>query len=259
MNRAAATLLTAQALRIQVGARTLIEDLAFAVDPGDVWCVLGANGAGKTLLLQTLAGLRPLRHGALRLCGTPLADWSIAAAARVRGFLPQFNPLSFSMTVVDTVAMGRHPHLPRWRFEGDDDARLANAALADVGLAALAGRDVTTLSGGERQRVAIATLLVQDAPLMLLDEPIAHLDLRHQLRVLDHLSALARQGRGVMLSIHDLTLARRCATHALLLHGDGRAVAGPVDDVMTPEALSAAFACRVESLASGGRRVFVAQ
>ena len=139
------------------------------------------------------------------------------------------------MTVADAVVMGRHPHLSRWAWEGDDEAAHANRALADVGLEALARRDVTTLSGGERQRVAIATLLAQDAPLMLLDEPIAHLDLRYQLRVLDHLAELGRRDRGIVLSIHDLTLARRCATHALLLHGDGRADVGRVEDVMTDD------------------------
>ena len=179
-------------------------------------------------------------------------------AARVRGFLPQFNAHAFPMTVAEAVSMGRHPHVSRWAWEGADDAKHVDAALADVGLAALAGRDVTTLSGGERQRAAIATLLAQQAPLMLLDEPIAHLDLRHQLRVLDHLVALAAQERGVVLSIHDLTLARRCATHAVLLHGDGRADAGAVDDVMRDAALSDAFACRVERVDVGGRTMFVA-
>ena len=118
---------------------------------------------------------------------------------------------------------------------------------------------MTTLSGGERQRVAIATLLAQDTPLMLLDEPIAHLDLRYQLRVLDHLAELGRRGRGIVLSIHDLTLARRCATHALLLRGDGRVDVGRVEDVMTDDALSRAFACRVERVDAGGRTVYVAR
>ena len=253
------TLLEVEALRVGVGGRTLIEAVSFAVRPGDVWCVLGANGAGKTLLLHTLAGLRPQDGGAIALEAKALAQWQLEDAARVRGFLPQFNTQTFPMTVADAVIMGRHPHLSRWAWEGEEEAAHAHRALADVGLDALARRDVTTLSGGERQRVAIATLLVQDVPLMLLDEPIAHLDLRYQLRVLDHLAKLGRRDRGIVLSIHDLTLARRCATHALLLHGDGRVDVGLVEDVMTDAALSDAYACRVERFDAGGQAVYVAR
>jgi iron complex transport system ATP-binding protein len=254
-----ATLLEVEALRVGVGGRTLIDAVSFTVRPGEVWCVLGANGAGKTLLLHTLAGLRPQDGGAIALAGRRLAQWRFEDAARVRAFLPQFNTHAFPITVADAVAMGRHPYLSRWAWEGEDDAAHADRALADVGLDALARRDVTTLSGGERQRVAIATLLAQDTPLMLLDEPIAHLDLRYQLRVLDHLAALGRRDRGIVLSIHDLTLARRCATHALLLRGEGRADVGRIEDVMTDEALSDAFACRVERVDAGGRALYVAQ
>jgi iron complex transport system ATP-binding protein len=252
-------LLEAEALRVGVGGRTLVDAVSFAVRPGELWCVLGANGAGKTLLLHTLAGLRAPDGGAITLATKPLARWQLEDAARVRGFLPQFSTQTFPMTVADAVVMGRHPHLSRWAWEGDDETAHADRALADVGLEALARRDVTTLSGGERQRVAIATLLAQDAPLMLLDEPIAHLDLRYQLRVLDHLAELARRDRGIMLSIHDLTLARRCATHALLLRGNGRADVGRVEDVMTDDALSGAFACRVERVDAGGRTVYFAR
>ncbi|HEY5861984.1 MAG TPA: ABC transporter ATP-binding protein [Casimicrobiaceae bacterium] len=252
-------LLEVEALRVGVGGRTLIDAVSLTVRPGDVWCVLGANGAGKTLLLHTLAGLRPPDGGAIALAARPIAHWRLEDAARVRGFLPQFSTLTFPMTVADAVVMGRHPHLSRWAWEGNDEATHANRSLADVGLEALARRDVTTLSGGERQRVAIATLLAQDTPLMLLDEPIAHLDLRYQLRVLDHLAELGRRDRGIVLSIHDLTLARRCATHALLLHGDGRVDVGRVEDVMTDDALSGAFSCRVERVDASGLTVYVAR
>jgi iron complex transport system ATP-binding protein len=260
MSAAIATaLLEVDRLRVAAGKRVLIEGLSFAVHAGDVWCLLGANGSGKTLLLHTLVGLRSGDGGSITLARKPLARWHSADAARVRGFLPQFNAHAFPMTVAEAVLMGRHPYLSRWGWEDADDAARAHAALAGVGLEGFADRDVTTLSGGERQRAAVATLLVQDPPLMLLDEPIAHLDLKHQLRVLDLLVGLARRERAIVLSIHDLTLARHCATHALLLHGDGRTQAGPVDEIMRDTALSGAFACRIERVDAGGRSVYVAR
>ena len=166
--------------------------------------VLGANGAGKTLFLDTLVGLRPVRGGAVRLAGKPAHEWSALEAARMRAFLPQTLHDAFSASVLDVVVLGRHPYLSRWAWEGDGERRRALAALDAVDLGELAGRDVTTLSGGERQRVAIAALLVQEAPLLLLDEPVAHLDLHHQITILEHLAALA--------AAHRRSWSSRCTT-----------------------------------------------
>ena len=253
-----APLLEVDALTLTVGERTLIDAVSFAVRGGELWCVLGANGAGKTLLLHTLAGLRPVQRGRVALAGKPWAQWRLADAARVRSFLPQFASEAFALRVEDAVMLGRHPHLSHWAWEGDEERRRAWAALVEVGLAGFAARDVDTLSGGERQRVAIATQFVQEARLMLLDEPVAHLDLRHQALVLERLAERAHGGGAVVLSLHDLNLAARYATHALLFDGDGHAVAGPVDAVMTDAALSAAFACPVARVPVDGRVLFVA-
>jgi iron complex transport system ATP-binding protein len=243
---------------LRVPRRTLIRAVTLSVRPGDVWAVLGANGAGKTLFLHTVAGLRPVDAGTVTLAGRPLAQWPLAEAARVRGFLPQATYHAFPMPVLDTVVMGRHPHLSRWEWEGEDDRARALHALAEVGLEDAAERDITTLSGGERQRVAVAALLAQDVPLLLLDEPLAHLDLHHRILVLRHLANLARAGRGVVLSLHDLNLARRFATHAMLFAGDGRVDVGPVDEVMTEPALRAAYRHPVLRIAAGARTFFVA-
>jgi iron complex transport system ATP-binding protein len=156
------------------------------------------------------------------------------------------------------VLLGRHPHMSRWGWEGDAERRMALDALEAVEMGELAERDVITLSGGERQRVAIAALLVQDAPLLLLDEPVAHLDLHHQIAILGHLAALAAPGRkAVMLSVHDLNLAARFATHALLYLGDGRVHMGPIDEVMNDAALSSAFRYPVSRTEVGGRTVYL--
>ena len=255
-----AGLLEVEALRVSVPGRTLVRDLSLAVHAGETWAILGANGAGKTTLLHTLIGVHRADGGTIRLAGRLLSDWTLADAATVRGFLPQFIHDSFSAPVQDLVLMGRHPHLSRWQWESADDVACARSALAAMDLVALALRDVTTLSGGERQRTAIAALLTQDPRVLLLDEPIAHLDLHHQIVVLDHLVKLARErGKAVVLSLHDPNLARRFATHALILFGDATARAGPVDGVLEAASLSAAYGHPVAAIDAGTRRVFVAE
>lgn len=245
-------------LCIRIGGRTLVEGLSMRVEAGELWAVLGANGAGKTLFLDTLAGLRAPARGSIRLAGRPASQWPPLEAAKLRCFLPQALHDAFSASVLDVVLLGRHPHMSRWGWEGDAERRMARAALDAVEMGDMSGRDVTTLSGGERQRVAIAAMLVQDAPLMLLDEPVAHLDLHHQIAILGHLAALAgTQGKAVILSLHDLNLAARFATHAMLYRGDGRVDLGPVGDVMSPDALSRAFRYPVARAQLGGRTVFV--
>jgi iron complex transport system ATP-binding protein len=236
-------LLDVRALRLCAGARTLLSALTLQVRAGELWCLLGPNGSGKTTLLHTLAGLRAPAAGAVSCLGVDVAQAPPEVLARRRGLLTQTVHDSFSASALDVVLLGRHPHHDRWSFgDSDDDRRVALDALATVDAAALAARDVTTLSGGERQRVALAALLAQQVPLMLLDEPTAHLDLKHQIGLLEHLRAWVRQdARAAVLALHDLNLAARFASHALLLAPDGRATAGPVDDVMHDDALAAAF------------------
>ena len=180
-------------------------------------------------------------------------------AARIRGFLPQTIHDAFSAAVLDIVLMGRHPHLSRWGWEGEAEREIALAALHAVGLADLADRDITTLSGGERQRAAIAALLAQDAPLLLMDEPTTHLDLHHQIMILRHLVRLARdRDKALMFSIHDLNLAFRFATHAMLFREDGVVDIGPINEVMNNAALSLAFRYPVVQMQAGRQTVFVA-
>jgi iron complex transport system ATP-binding protein len=247
-------------LTLAVAGRCLVRDLGFRVHAGEVWCLLGPNGAGKSTLLHTLVGLRAPQAGWVRLAGKRLAEQPLAEAARLRGFLPQTLHDAFSASVLESVLLGRHPHLARWQWEGGRERAIAFAALEAVDLADLAQRDVLTLSGGERQRVALAALLAQDAPLLLLDEPVAHLDLRHQVQVLAHLVKLARErGKGILFSVHDLDLAARFATHALVFTPQGTVRHGPAGEVMTESELGEAFGHRVTRIEVAGRPVFVAQ
>ncbi|WP_321879215.1 ABC transporter ATP-binding protein [Paraburkholderia bannensis] len=241
MNTANALLAT-HALTLRAGSRTLVENLTQCFGAGEIWCVAGANGAGKTTLIATLAGLRAPAAGHVEIDGIALRDWKPVHLAQRRALMPQDVRDAFSASVLDIVLLNRYPHLAGWGWDSDEDRAAAHAALAQLGLEAFAARDVLSLSGGERQRVALAAVLCQAAPLLLLDEPLAHLDLHHQIACLEALRQWVRvDARSVVLSCHDLNLARRYATHALLLDGCGGCWAGPVLDVLTAERASEAF------------------
>jgi len=250
-------MMAVQALSLRAGERALVQGLSMLIRRGECWAVLGPNGSGKTTLLHALAGVSVPDAGQVLLAGRPYAAWPPGEAACLRGLLPQALADSFSASVLEIVLIGRHPHLARWAWESADDLAVARAALAAVDLAGIETRDVLTLSGGERQRVALAALLAQDPLLMLLDEPLAHLDLHHQIGLMQHLKQLtARAGKAVVFSVHDLNLAARFATHALVLGPHGHR-AGPVDQVMDEATLGEAFGHALQRVQAGGHNLFV--
>lgn len=240
-NPSSTPLLEADGIALRMGERWLCCEFSLRLEPGECLVLLGPNGAGKTTLLHTLAGLREPTVGEVRLEGVPHAGWDPNALARFRGLLAQQQPDHFSSSVLETVLVGRHPHLGRWGWEGPEDEAIARRALSDVGLAGMEDRDIVTLSGGERQRVAIAALLAQSPRLFLLDEPTNHLDLHYQIEVLDLFKHMTLQGRTAVMVLHDINLAVRYADHVILLDGHGGVVAGTHDDVLNPDRLSHAF------------------
>ncbi len=231
------TLLQARALEIAVGDRLLTQNLDLQVDRGEFWCVLGKNGAGKTTLLQVIAGLRSSLKGQIELCGDSLQSTPLAFLAQRRGLMMQQQVDVFPHTVFDNVAIA---HVAGCVSSNSVDASVT-AALEKVGMAGSEDRSVLTLSGGERQRVALAALLVQAPELMLLDEPVSHQDVAQQLQVMQLLRELSTN-HAVISSCHDINLARRFATHALVL-GEGQHWLGLVGDTLVPEILRQAFGC----------------
>jgi len=253
-----AGLLAARGLAVDIGGRRVVAGLDFTLAVGERLAILGRNGAGKSTLLATLAGLRDPAAGQVDLGGDPYAALSPRAAALRRAWLGQGQADPFGSTVLETALTGRHPHLGRWDWETARDAEIARGALAAVGLAGMEQRQVPTLSGGERQRLAIATLLAQAAPLYLLDEPLSHLDLNHQMAVLQLFAGAAREcGAGVVMVLHDPALAHRFCDRALLIHGDGRCDLGSADDILTAERLSELYGYRLRCLDADGRRCFI--
>ncbi|MBK9115567.1 MAG: ABC transporter ATP-binding protein [Betaproteobacteria bacterium] len=236
-----APLLACRNVTLAVPGRTLCDGLSFDVRAGECWVILGPNGAGKTTLLATLAGLRAPAPGTIALGGEAISSLSPRVRARRLGLLPQDTFDAFPATALEIALAGRHPHVPRWRPEGAGDIATARTALAAVGMEHAAARNVQTLSGGERRRVALAMLVAQDPDVMLLDEPTSHLDVAHEVRTLELVAQHARDGRhAVVMALHDLTLAARHATHAILLSG-GAAATGTARELLTAPRLSALF------------------
>lgn len=249
-------LLAVQDLTVTIGGKELCRGLQLRVAPGQCWGILGRNGAGKTTLLHTLAGLRAPAAGRIMLSGRDLRSLSRRAVARAVGLLLQDSVDAFPATVLETALIGRHPHLGLWQWEGPEDLEAARRALRAVELADLEARPVNTLSGGERRRLAIATLLVQDPNLYLLDEPTNHLDLRHQITLLDLLTDQARRdGKALLMVLHDVNLAARYCDHLLLLFGDGTTLSGPAAEILQPEHLGRLYGHPVVPAArpDGGR------
>ena len=235
-------ILEARHLSVSIGLHKVCLGLDLDLAPGSRLAILGRNGAGKSTLLSTLAGLREADAGMLRLDGKSYAEHGLRNAARLRGWLGQARSDPFASTVLETVLTGRHPHVGRWSWESGADADIAREALETMGLAGMAEREVHTLSGGERQRVAIAALLAQAPRLYLLDEPLAHLDLNHQIATLELLSRRAReQGVAIVMVLHDPNFALRHCDQALLLFGDSRHVAGPAAEVIDAPTLSSLY------------------
>jgi iron complex transport system ATP-binding protein len=273
----------------RASARRLAVGLDFTLQAGERWVVLGPNGSGKSTLIATLAGLLPVLQGGLSLQQLPLSAWAPERLARWRAWCPQFWSDPFPARVDETVRAtrrgwtadasarapsggagadrgpGGHPRSgaeqpANKRAHSRRDAGPAadgfDALLQSLDLTALAAADVRQLSGGERQRVALAAVLWQDAPLLLLDEPTAHLDLAHQQQLLAVLQAHAERGGAVCASLHDVQLAWQLATHAVLFDGRGGAWAGPREEVMTPARLSAAFGVAIDRVAVCGEQRF---
>lgn len=243
------------AVGVALGGRPVLEDVTFDVRPGEVLAVVGPNGAGKSTLLAVLSGERSPDSGSVTLDGRALAEFSPLDLARRRGMLTQENSLSFPFRVREVLEMGRSPWARTPQLADDERALADAAALADV--EHLLDRRFTELSGGERARVSLARVLAQETPLVLLDEPTAALDLRHQEEVLVIARSLAGAGRSVVVVLHDLSLAGAVADRVALLAA-GRLVAlGSPREVLTASALSEVYGVEVEVIERDGTLLVV--
>lgn len=223
------------------GREPVLTGLDFTLEAGECVGLIGPNGAGKSTLLKTLAGILPLQSGTLELEGKPLESWNRQALSRKVSYLPQERELPFAYTAEQVVLMGRYPYLDWHQQEGGRERALARDCLGVFGLGNLQERPVTDLSGGQRQRVLLSRILIQQTPVILLDEPTAELDLVYENTVLELSRHLARAGRTVVLSLHDIGQAARYCTRLLLLGQRKLLAQGTPEQVLRKENLEAAY------------------
>ncbi len=222
--------------------RAVLREVSLDVQSGEVVALVGPNGVGKSTLIRAISGIVPIMAGKIRLDLVDVLHLQPSERARQIAVVPQAVNLPDAFTVAEIVMMGRTPHLPLWGGESKHDCGVAWEAMRRTEVDTLASRRVDELSGGERQRVVIARALAQEPRVLLLDEPTAHLDLKHQVTVLELVRTLAREGGlAVLATLHDLNQAADYADRVALLHnGEVRAAGRPVE-VFTPAHLSLAY------------------
>lgn len=229
----------AKGVSVSIGGARILNDVDLEARPGELLALVGPNGAGKSTLLGVISGDVALGSGTVEIAGRPLGSWTLKHLARERAVLLQQTAVSFPFTVQQVVEMGRAP----WAgtaLEADDDDAIADAVLR-TDLARHLPRTVPSLSGGERARAALARILAQRTRILLLDEPTAALDIRHQEDVLRLARERADAGDAVIVVLHDLSLAAAFADRVCLL-ADGRVVAdGPPATVFTEDLLSRVY------------------
>lgn len=248
--------LAARGLALTVPGRTLVKALDLSLAPGHCWALLGRNGAGKSSLLLALAGLSRPASGAVLLDDKPLDAHPRREVARRVGILLQHDAEDFWGSVLDFILLGRLPHGTGLLGADPEGVAQARAAIDAVDLLDHADQPYRTLSGGERQRARIAQLLVQSPDYLLLDEPLSHLDLQHQLELMQLLAGLARAGRTVVMALHEPLWAARFCDTALLMYDSGAFRHGAVHDVLNQDNLESLYRCRLESVFGSGAPLF---
>ncbi|NWN81469.1 MAG: ATP-binding cassette domain-containing protein [Halomonas sp.] len=249
------------AASFEVNGRCLLHPLDLTFDEGRVHGLIGHNGSGKSTLLKLLARQQAPSRGELRLDGKPLTAWGYRAFARRVAYLPQHLPAADNLTGRELVGFGRYPWHGLLGRHGREDTQAIDRALALTHTEPFADRLVDTLSGGERQRVWLAMLLAQGSRLLLLDEPLAALDISHQLEVLALIRRLSRElGLGVIIVLHDINMAARYCDHLVALHGGRLLARGTPDAMMNVETLKAIYGVPMHIMAhpGGEHRVAIA-
>ncbi|MBI3783989.1 MAG: heme ABC transporter ATP-binding protein [Deltaproteobacteria bacterium] len=232
-------------LCFRYGAELVIDDISLELRCGEMLGVIGPNGSGKSTLLRLLSGVLQPERGDILLNGRPLAVYTRRQLGRQLAVVPQETIIEFPFSVTEVVLMGRSPHLGGFSFEGRRDLEIVHTAMARCGVSQLAKRSIHELSGGERQRVILARALAQEADILLLDEPGAFLDIRHEVEIYDLLHDLQREGRSIVTVLHDLNLAALYCDRVALLKDGQLMRLGPPGEVITYRAITEVYETEV--------------
>jgi iron complex transport system ATP-binding protein len=234
-------------LCVNYGSRRVLEDVSLSVQSGEIVALIGPNGAGKSTLIRAASGVIPIQSGRIYTNGDDFHTLAPMQRAKYMAVVPQAVSLPPAFTVWETVLMGRTPYLGFLGQPSPADEDVTRKALKRVDALSLAERRVGELSGGEQQRVLLARALCQSTPIMLLDEPTAHLDLQYQVSLLELIGNLAHHDKlAVLIALHDLNLAARYADRVALMVAGKIKASGTPREVLTPELISEAYCLPVQ-------------
>ena len=240
------TALEARGVCFGFGRKRVLNGVSLCVRSGEMLGILGPNGAGKSTLLRVFSRILAPEHGEALLFGRRLETYSRRELGRAIAVVPQDTQIEFPFSVTEVVLMGRSPHLHGFAFERERDLCVARAAMVRTGVGELAERSIHELSGGERQRVVLARALAQEADVLLLDEPGTHLDIRHEAETYDLLQDLQREGKTIVVVLHDLNQAALYCDRVALLAEGRLAKLGPPAEVITRATLAEVFGAEMQ-------------
>lgn len=226
--------------------KVVLDNVSLNVERGEVLCILGANGVGKTTLFKSILGAIPLLEGRILLDGKDRSSLTKREVARKIGYVPQSHTPPFPFTVLQIVVMGRVSHLSYTQSPSKHDYEIAYAALKQLGIEHLADKVYTEISGGERQLALIARALTQEAELLIMDEPTSNLDFGNQIRVLRQIKSLAEQGIGVVFTTHFPNHAFMCASQVAVIKNRRELLIGDVKEIVTKDVLEEIYGIEVE-------------
>ena len=249
--------LSVRNLSLTIGEKQILQDVSADMSKGELVGLIGPNGAGKSSFLKAVLGLHDTVGTSMTFEGKDLEVLTLKERSKLFAYAAQGAPVHWPLSVEYIVGLGRAPHLNPWQSMSQRDKSLVDQALEKTDCLHLKSQSVMTLSGGERARVMLARALATDTPYLFADEPVASLDPAHQLQVMDILKSEAREGKGVMVVLHDLGLALRYCDHLILLH-EGRTVGqGEPEAILNEENLNRVFGVQAERWQSKGRDFLV--